>query len=87
MAQESLINVEKHARARRATVDLLLQPQRIVLRVSDDGVGLPPDAEQKPGHYGLRGMRERVEGVGGTFVLTTAEPRGTIVEARVPLIA
>ena len=87
VAQEGLTNVEKHAQAKQATVSLSLQPQLVVLRVSDDGVGLPPDAERKPGHYGLRGMRERVEGVGGTFLLTTATPKGTIVEARVPLIA
>jgi len=48
--------------------------------------GLPPDAEYKPGHYGLRGMRERVEGLGGTLTLTARESKGTLVEARVPLI-
>jgi len=34
----------------------------------------------------LRGLRERVEGVGGTFSLTTAAPQGTVVEVRVPLM-
>jgi signal transduction histidine kinase len=87
VAQEGLTNVEKHAQAQQATVNLSLQPQLVVLRVGDDGIGLPPDAEQKPGHYGLRGMRERVEGVGGTLLLTTSNPKGTIVEARVSLIA
>jgi signal transduction histidine kinase len=37
-----------------------------------------------PGHYGLRGMRERVEGVGGTLRL--ANEGGTLVEARVPVV-
>jgi len=87
VAQEGLTNVQKHAQAQHAAVSFSLQPQLIVLRVSDDGVGLQPDAERMPGHYGLRGMRERVEGVGGTFLLTTATPRGSIVQARVPLIA
>jgi len=87
VAQEGLTNVEKHAQAQHVVVCLGLQPQLAVLRVSDDGVGLPPDAESKPGHYGLRGLRERVEGVGGTFRLTTAEPKGTLIEARVRLIA
>jgi len=86
VAQEGLTNVERHARARQAALRLDLQPQLVVLRVSDDGVGLPPDAESKPGHYGLRGLREHIGGVGGTFSLTTAAPRGTVVEARVPLI-
>ena len=87
VAQEGLTNVEKHAQAQHVAVRLSLQPQLAVLCVTDDGVGLPPDAESKPGHYGLRGLRERVEGVGGTLLLTTAEPRGALIEARVRLIA
>jgi signal transduction histidine kinase len=87
VAQEGLTNVEKHAQAQHVVVSLSLQPQSAVLRVCDDGVGLPPDPESKPGHYGLRGLRERVEGVGGTFLLTAAEPKGAVIEARVRLIA
>ena len=87
VVQEGLTNVEKHAQAHSVAVSLSLRPELAVLRVSDDGVGPPPDAERKPGHYGLRGLRERVEGVGGTFRLTTADPKGTLVEARVRLIA
>ncbi|MGD1019544.1 MAG: sensor histidine kinase [Verrucomicrobiia bacterium] len=87
VAQEGLTNVEKHAQAHQVVVNLSLQPQLAVLRVSDDGVGPSPDAESKPGHYGLRGLRERVEGVGGTFRLTTAHPKGALIEARVHLIA
>ncbi|HTS16482.1 MAG TPA: sensor histidine kinase [Verrucomicrobiae bacterium] len=86
VAQEGLTNVERHARAKRAAVRLDLPPHLAVLRVTDDGIGLPPDAESKPGHYGLRGLREHINGVGGTFSLTTAPPQGTVIEARVPLI-
>ena len=87
VAQEGLTNVEKHAQAQHVAVSLSLQPQLAVLRVSDDGVGLTPDAESKPGHYGLRGLRERVEGVGGTFLVTATGPKGALIEARVRLIA
>jgi signal transduction histidine kinase len=87
VVQEGLTNVEKHAQAQHVAVNLSLPSKEVVLRVSDDGVGLPPGAEEKPGHYGLRGLRERVEGLGGTFWLTSAEPRGTLIEARIPLIA
>lgn len=87
VAQEGLTNVEKHAEARFVVLSLSLQPQLVILRVSDDGVGPPPGAERKPGHYGLRGLRERVEGIGGTFLLTAGEPKGTVIEAHVPLIA
>jgi len=84
---EGLTNVEKHAHAHHARVNLTLPPKEVVLRVTDDGVGLPPGAENKPGHYGLRGLRERVEGLGGTFTVAPAGTSGTVVEARVPVIA
>ena len=45
---------------------------------------LPPDAETRPGHYGLRGMRERVESLGGTLTLSSNDA-GTTVAARVPV--
>jgi len=86
VAQEALANVERHARARRVEIHLELQPDTATLRIRDDGVGLPPQAETLAGHYGLRGMRERVEGLGGALVLSTQAP-GTLVEARLPLIA
>ena len=87
VAQEGLTNVEKHAHAHHARVNLTLPPKEVVLRVTDDGVGLPPGAENKPGHYGLRGLRERVEGLGGNFMVAAAGTSGTVVEARVPMIA
>ena len=85
VAQEGLTNVEKHAQARHVQVNLTLQPKEVVLRVTDDGIGLPPGAEEKPGHYGLRGLRERAEGLGGTFTAAAAS-KGTVIEARVPVI-
>jgi signal transduction histidine kinase len=86
VAQEGLTNVEKHARANRVEVNLTLPPKEVVLRVADDGAGLSPGAENKPGHYGLRGLRERVEGLGGTFTVAPAGTTGTVIEARVPVI-
>lgn len=83
-ALEALTNVEKHAGARRVEVRLAVEPQAVLLRVADDGRGLPAEAGQQPGHFGLRGMRERIEGLGGT--LTVTGNAGTCVEARVPLI-
>lgn len=87
LVQESLTNIEKHARARKVQVHISLRPREAVLRVQDDGVGLPSDAEEKPGHFGLRGLRERVEGLGGTLSLDSNGHGGTLLEARLPLIA
>ncbi len=83
VTQEALTNVEKHAHARKADVIVHREPQRVRVTITDDGVGLPADAEERRGHYGLRGLRERVEGLGGTLTLTRLAP-GSQVEATLP---
>ncbi len=87
VAQEGLTNIEKHAHAHHVEVNLAVQTKEIVLRINDDGIGLPSGAEDKPGHYGLRGLRERVEGLGGTFTVALAGATGTAITARIPVIA
>jgi two-component system, NarL family, sensor kinase len=84
VAQEALSNVERHAQARHVELCLERQPSAVVLRVSDDGRGLPVGAEARPEHYGLRGMRERVEGLGGSLAVSGGQ--GTVVEAKVPIV-
>lgn len=84
--QEALMNVEKHAAARSVQIDLGVQPEGVTLQVADDGLGLPLDYTHRPGHYGLQGMRERLEGLGGTLNLKKNGQVGTLVEAHLPLI-
>src|SRR5215813_8856036 len=86
MAQEALTNVEKHANARHVQVCVEIAPHGVTMRISDDGCGLPPDAASRSGHYGLRGMRERLEGLGGTLTMHS-NGGGTLVEACLPIIA
>jgi signal transduction histidine kinase len=85
VARESLLNIEKHSGAQTAQIRLESTRDGACLRVVDDGRGLPENAEHIPGHYGLRGMRERLEGLGGSLTLSSASPRGASVEARAPL--
>lgn len=87
VAQEALTNVEKHAQASRVSISLARQPQAVVLRVQDNGVGITAADQERPGHYGLRGMGERLEGLGGTLAVRRLAEGGTLVEARLPLIA
>jgi signal transduction histidine kinase len=62
-AQEGLTNIRKHARATSALVRLdFRSPQRVVLELADNGVGAGPGA----GGFGLRGLRERIEVLGGS---------------------
>ena len=86
VAQEALANVERHAAATSVSLLFDVQPDALVLIISDDGRGLPPEAETRPGHYGLRGMRERIEGLGGTLTLSS-NGRGTTVKAWLPLVS
>jgi signal transduction histidine kinase len=84
IAQEALQNTTRHARARVVDLTLEADAGELVLRVGDDGRGFDPSGEF-PGHLGLRSMRERAAGVGGTLEVDSAPGHGTRVCARVPL--
>jgi signal transduction histidine kinase len=85
VTHEALANVERHAGATKVHVSLEGAEKELVLRISDNGAGFPDQAEQRLGHYGLRGLRERVEGLGGTLTLSPAGLSGARVEARWPV--
>jgi signal transduction histidine kinase len=84
VAREALSNVERHAAAGCATLTLERQNGSLILRVTDDGSGVAPADLARPGHYGITGMRERVEALGGTLRIAARPEGGTVVEARVP---
>ncbi|MEW6084086.1 MAG: sensor histidine kinase [Chloroflexota bacterium] len=85
VAQEALANIERHAAARTVDLRLDIESQHATLAIKDDGRGLPTDAERQPGHYGLRGMRERVEGLGGTLTLSS-NGNGSRVDVKLPIL-
>jgi signal transduction histidine kinase len=82
VAQEALENAQKHARASSIRLELRREASGIRLRVWDDGVGLPE--ELNTGSHGMAAMRERIEALGGTLIVTGARERGTQVDAFVP---
>lgn len=86
IAQEALNNTVKHARAQQVQVRLEPHEGRLMLEIEDDGVGFNPDGSF-PGHLGLRSMRERALGVGGSVEVVSAPNQGTRVVATVPLSA
>jgi two-component system, NarL family, sensor histidine kinase UhpB len=81
VAQEALTNVARHARASRVEVSLRREDGQVVLRVSDDGQGLPLSAMRSS--HGIRGMRERAMLIGARLTLSNAG-RGTDVVLQVP---
>jgi signal transduction histidine kinase len=80
-AQEGLTNVCRHARASRVDVLLDYQPEEVRLEVRDNGVG----AAQTTGGFGLLGIRERMQLLGGTLDINTAVGKGFRLTASVPL--
>jgi signal transduction histidine kinase len=79
-AQEALANVRKHSGARTARISLGGTENGVLLTVADDGVGF--DASADTNGFGLRGMRNRVEQVGGNLTVESG-PKGTMVRVEV----
>jgi two-component system sensor histidine kinase UhpB len=82
VTQESLSNITQHAQARRVEVELSFIG-RTVLRISDDGRGLPERMSSSRNTLGLSGMRERALLIGGDLRLWSTGGQGTRVELRV----
>ena len=80
VVSESLANASKHADATAVTVRVGREDGRAVIEVADDGVG---GADGRRGS-GLRGLRDRVEALGGRFAFVSPPGRGTIVRAEIP---
>ena len=82
--EETLSNVEKHARANNIAVILDWSQDDILLTISDDGVGFDPQSVDTDHHFGLEILNERMAKVNGSIILDTLENAGTVVTIRVP---
>jgi len=87
IAQEGLNNILKHSRCSNASLSLGIWNGELLLKIEDDGVGFEPRGIQhRDTHsYGLVGMRERAESLGGSLEITTATGEGTRITAHFPL--
>lgn len=85
VAQESLNNISKHARATQVSICLSTQDDAATLLVQDDGVGFDPAARTGAQSFGMIGMRERIEALDGTLTIESAPGEGTRIMARIPL--
>jgi two-component system, NarL family, sensor histidine kinase UhpB len=86
VVQEGLVNAVRHARAQQVMIDVSCADERMIVSVTDDGVGLPENWS-RPGHFGLRGLAERVEHLGGSLHVGNREPHGAFLQAEIPLAA
>ncbi len=88
VAQEALTNVARHARASRVEVNIQKLPDRICMKIKDDGKSFNVERTLQTNggkRLGLLGMRERLEMVGGKFVVESSPGKGTTVQAQIPL--
>lgn len=82
--QEALTNVARHAGVKDVEVRCEVDPKGLRIEVEDRGVGFDP-SKIGPISFGLAGMRERAELVGGSFSIKTAAGSGTLLTVRLPL--
>jgi two-component system, NarL family, sensor kinase len=88
IAQEALQNVMKHASAAHVHLRLSVATSAVLLEISDDGTGFNPAAAAEragPAGYGLPGMQQRAELLGGQLTADSSPGRGTVVRLRVPI--
>ncbi len=90
IAQEALSNVVRHANAKSAVLNINFSEHEIKLEINDDGVSFnmptSPTDFAPSGHFGLLGMKERCELIGGKFEVRSEAGSGTRVSARIPVI-
>ena len=84
--QEAVNNAVKHSGGRHIAIALQRSPDDMHLTITDDGRGLPPP-ESRPARFGLTGLRERVQALGGLFDAQPGPAGGTVVRARLPRCA
>ncbi|WP_164928500.1 sensor histidine kinase [Gloeobacter violaceus] len=82
IVQEGLTNIQRHARAARVSLRACHTPQSVTLELWDDGQGFDPQATH--GGFGLRGMHERMQVLGGSLAIASAPGRGTRIRLSVP---
>ena len=87
IAQESLNNVVRHAKASRIEVALTQSSMGLHFTIADNGVGFPPDLRRTDaGGLGLLSMKERVALIGGTLTIDSTVGAGTTLHASIPLM-
>jgi signal transduction histidine kinase len=84
IAQEAIANAIRHSQARTILTNLLFEDNKVRLTVSDDGCGMKSTVSAD-GHYGLIGMRERADNIGGELSIVSQEGEGTKINLEAPI--
>ncbi len=87
IAGEALFNIARHARAQTVDMSIHFTRHQLSVRICDDGVGIPHEIVakgHKPGHFGLMGMRERAQRIGGALSVENRADGGAEVTVKIP---
>jgi len=84
--QEALTNVVRHAKATQVTVQLLIENNRLIMEIVDNGIGFPKNHKVRNDSYGLIGMNERVFLLEGELIIEGKPGEGTIIRIEMPYI-
>lgn len=89
MAQEGLTNVHKHAQATQVVIEIVFEHNAVTMRLHDDGVGfnsaeLIAMANNRQAHFGLQGLQERLDLVGGKLEVDSQPQQGTRLKITIP---
>ncbi|MFC0250685.1 sensor histidine kinase [Massilia consociata] len=83
--QESLNNVARHARASKVRIDLHQHADMLTMTIRDNGVGMQPGSRNRNGSFGLVGIEERVNILGGSFSISSGPDTGTTIVVTIPV--
>jgi signal transduction histidine kinase/ligand-binding sensor domain-containing protein len=87
IAGEALFNAARHAKANSVEITIRFAARQLGVEIRDDGIGIAEDVLEKghrPGHFGLTGMRERAERIGGSFSIGSRPGIGSTVTMTLP---
>ncbi len=84
VAQEALVNVQRHSGAKGAAVRWRCDGEAAALEIADDGKGFPAGKAGRLDSYGIMGMRERASSIGATLEIHSEEGKGTVVRCFLP---
>lgn len=82
--QESLTNILKYAQATKVCVELFADDENITLEIQDNGIGIDPTDLQKSTSFGVRGMKERAQTLGGWLDINSGRGQGTTLMLSIP---
>ncbi|MDH5516849.1 MAG: histidine kinase [Gammaproteobacteria bacterium] len=85
ITQETFNNILKHAKASEVRINIAIDNNHILLSIKDNGIGFNDKKDIPSGHYGILGMRDRVERLHGSFKISSQKNSGTDVSVTIPL--